>query len=512
MPDTILIFDFGSQYTQLIARRIREHHVFCEIVPHDLSLDDVRRCRPKGLILSGGPASVYQRHVPLPNARLFQLNVPVLGVCYGMQAMAKLLGGEVVRTGTREYGTAPLMIDHPDALFQGLRKRFTSWMSHGDSVTKLPPGFRVLAHTTTTPTAAMADLKRRLYGLQFHPEVTHTQHGTRILANFLFKVCACRPRWTMRSFIELKTQDIRRRVGKARVILGLSGGVDSSVTAVLVHRAIGPQLTCLFVDNGLLRRGEAAQVRQMFGDHCHLNLQMIDARQRFLGRLHGITDPEQKRKIIGESFIRVFEEQARTMPRVRFLAQGTLYPDVIESRSPFGGPSAMIKTHHNVGGLPKDMPFELIEPLKELFKDEVREVGRELGLPSEILSRHPFPGPGLAVRILGAVTEERLEIVRAADAIAIEELTQARAYDQVWQAFTVLLPVKSVGLMGDERTYEHVIVFRAVTSTDGMTADWAKLPPALLGRIANRIINEVQGVNRVVYDISSKPPATIEWE
>ena len=513
MPqDTILIFDFGSQYTQLIARRIREQRVYCEIVPHNLPIEEVRKRNPKGLILSGGPASVYQPQVPMPDPALFHLHTPVLGICYGMQAMAKLLGGEVQRTGTREYGKAPLLVNRADTLFKGTGKRFVSWMSHGDSVLALPPGFVSLARTANTPSAAMGDPKRRLYGLQFHPEVAHTQQGGQILKNFLFGVCGCQGNWTMQSFIETKTRDIRQRVGKARVILGLSGGVDSSVTAVLLHQAIGRQLTCIFVDNGLLRTGEAEQVQRTFGNHFKMDLHMVDARWKFLGRLQGVTDPEQKRKMIGETFIRVFEEEARQIEGVTFLAQGTLYPDVIESRSPFGGPSATIKTHHNVGGLPEDMELELIEPLRELFKDEVRALGKALGLPAEVLNRHPFPGPGLAVRILGEVTEERLAILREADTRAIEELKKARYYDKVWQAFTVLLPVKSVGVMGDERTYEHTIVFRAVTSKDGMTADWAALPPALLGRISNRIINEVKGVNRVAYDISSKPPATIEWE
>ena len=511
--ELILIVDFGSQYTQLIARRIREQHVYCRIIPPEaLRADEVQTLHPAGVILSGGPASVYQPNAPLPERRSFELGIPVLGICYGMQAMAKLLGGQVEAAGKREYGKALLMVDEPDGLFHHTKSRFVSWMSHGDAVAELPPGFHVLAHTDNTRAAAIADPARKLYGLQFHPEVIHTEEGLAILRNFLFRVCGCRGAWTMASFVEEQVRRIREQVGKAAVVLGLSGGVDSSVAAVLIHRAIGEQLTCIFVDNGLLRRGEREQVEETFGRSCHLTLRVVDAADRFLRRLSGVTDPEHKRKVIGEEFIRVFEEEATQIPRVRFLAQGTLYPDVIESRSAWGGPSATIKTHHNVGGLPKDMQLELVEPLRDLFKDEVRELGRVLGVPEEILMRHPFPGPGLAVRILGEVTEERLQMVREADARLIEEIRRADAYQTLWQAFAVLLPVKTVGVMGDERTYEHVIAIRAVTSQDAMTADWARLDPALLERISNRIINEVKGVNRVVYDISSKPPATIEWE
>ncbi|MBI3324156.1 MAG: glutamine-hydrolyzing GMP synthase [Candidatus Omnitrophica bacterium] len=510
----ILVIDYGSQYTQLIARRIREQRVFCKIVsPQDSHFGTamLRQTPVKGLILSGGPASVYQPNALLPTREHFELGVPVLGICYGMQSMAKQLGGRVEASGKREYGRAALMVDEPDGLFNGARRQFISWMSHGDSVIDVPSGFRILAHTDNTKAAAIGDPQRRLYGLQFHPEVAHTEEGPTILRNFLFHVCGCQPDWTMRAFIEEEALVIRNKVGQAHVVLGLSGGVDSSVAAVLLHRAIGNQLTCIFVDNGLLRQGEREQVEQTFGRHFQMDVCVVDATARFLQRLAGVTDPEQKRKVIGEQFVREFEAQARKIPGVRFLAQGTLYPDVIESQSAWGGPSATIKTHHNVGGLPKDMNLKLIEPLRDLFKDEVRELGKELGVPEEILYRHPFPGPGLAVRILGEVTEERLRIVREADFIVRQEIP-ADLSRSLWQAFAVLLPVRTVGVMGDERTYEQVIAVRAVTSQDAMTADWAKLPAEVLERISNRIINEVKGINRVVYDISSKPPATIEWE
>ncbi len=511
--ELILIVDFGSQYTQLIARRIREHHVFCRIIPPQaLSQEALLQDRAKGLILSGGPASVYQPGAPLPPRDIFEADIPVLGICYGMQAMAKLLGGTVTPSPKREYGRAPLTVKQSSGLFQDIKPTFFSWMSHGDAVTTPPQGFVVTATTANTIAAAMEHPSRKLYGLQFHPEVVHTEEGQKILKNFLFTICGCRGEWTMASFIEEQIDQIHSRVGQARVVLGLSGGVDSSVAAVLIHRAIGTQLTCLFVDNGLLRTGEREEVEATFGQHLKMSLRVADARQRFLKRLRGVSDPEQKRKLIGEEFIRVFEEEARQIPNVRFLGQGTLYPDVIESRSAWGGPSATIKTHHNVGGLPKQMALELIEPLRNLFKDEVRELGGLLGLPPAMLLRHPFPGPGLAVRILGEVTEQRLAILREADARVIEEIKRAGLYESLWQAFAILLPVKTVGVMGDERTYEHVIAIRAVTSHDAMTADWARLPVEVLERISNRIINEVKGVNRVVYDISSKPPATIEWE
>ena len=513
MHELILIVDYGSQYTQLIARRIREQHVFCRIIPpQTLTQLALRQHRPKGLILSGGPASVYQPKAPLPPREIFESGIPTLGICYGMQAMAHLLGGTVEQTETREYGKAILTVSRADGLFDGTKHQFVSWMSHGDSVTKLPPGFAVTAQTDHTISAAIADPTRHLYGLQFHPEVVHTEEGHQILRNFLFAICGCRGEWTMESFVTEAIERITQQVGTAQVVLGLSGGVDSSVTAVLLHRAIGDQLACIFVDNGLLRSGERAQVEATFGKHFPIRLRVVDAVDRFLHRLAGVTDPEQKRKIIGEEFVRVFEVEAQALPKVKFLAQGTLYPDVIESQSAWGGPSATIKTHHNVGGLPNTMRLELIEPLRDLFKDEVRQLGKCLGLPDEMLLRHPFPGPGLAVRILGEVIPERLRMVREADQRVTEEIQKAGVYRTLWQAFAVLLPVKTVGVMGDERTYEHVVAVRAVTSLDAMTADWARLPPELLERIANRIINEVKGINRVVYDISSKPPATIEWE
>jgi GMP synthase (glutamine-hydrolysing) len=512
MKESILILDFGSQYTQLIARRIREQHVFCDILPYNTPVREIIRRKPAGVILSGGPASVNDYEVPLPAPALFELGIPTLGICYGMQAMVKLLGGDVVSSGNREYGKAILTTDVCDGLFAGTKQRMRSWMSHGDSVRTLPKGFRILAHTSNTPAAAIAHAQRKLYGLQFHPEVVHTERGEHILHNFIFQICKCQGDWTMESYITSQKRAIKRQVGKGHVILGLSGGVDSSVAALLIHQAVGAQLTCIFVDNGLLRLNEVEQVEEMFAEHFHLDLRVVDARDEFLRKLRRVSDPEQKRKIIGETFIRVFEREARTIKGARFLAQGTLYPDVIESQSAFGGPSVTIKSHHNVGGLPANMQLKLVEPLRELFKDEVREMGRQLGLPPVVINRHPFPGPGLAVRILGDITRERLRVLQEADAIAIDELRRSKHYDKVWQALTVLLPVKSVGVMGDERTYDNAVVFRAVTSRDGMTADWAKLPSSVLGRISNRIINEVKGVNRVAYDISSKPPATIEWE
>ncbi|MBI2094438.1 MAG: glutamine-hydrolyzing GMP synthase, partial [Candidatus Omnitrophica bacterium] len=493
MPNShelILIADYGSQYTQLIARRIREQRVFCQIIPaQQLNPQTLSKLAPKGLILSGGPSSVYQSNAPLPDVKIFDLKVPTLGICYGMQAMAHLLGGSVAQAGKREYGRSNVTVLKADGLFQDVRKDSVCWMSHGDSVEKAPAGFEVIANTGNTQTAAIADPARRLYGLQFHPEVAHTEEGTKILRNFLFEVCGCRGEWSMSSFIQETESRIREQVGNAHVVLGLSGGVDSSVAAVLLNQAIGKQLTCIFVDNGLLRSDEKEKVEETFSRHFQLNVRFVDAPERFLSRLAGVTDPEQKRKIIGEQFIRVFEEEAKKIPNVRFLGQGTLYPDVIESVSAWGGPSATIKTHHNVGGLPKDMNLTLIEPLRDLFKDEVREVGKLLEIPDEILWRHPFPGPGLAVRILGEVTSERLRIVREADTIVLSEIKQAGYYQKLWQAFAVLLPVKTVGVMGDERTYENVIAIRAVTSQDAMTADWAKLPPELLGIISNRIIN-----------------------
>ncbi len=508
----ILILDFGSQYTQLIARRIREEHVYCEIVRYDISAEKIKEKSPRGLILSGGPASVYFQQSPLPDKNILSLNIPILGICYGMQVLALLLNSRVEPVEKREYGPALLEVDNFSDIFLGLPDSFKVWMSHSDAITCLPEGFWVLAHTENSPYAAIGDFNRHLYGLQFHPEVVHTENGKQIIANFLFNVCRCEPLWTMKSFVRESVEAIREAVGNKKVICALSGGVDSSVTAALVHKAIGDNLVCIFINNGLLRKNEAQRVQEIFGRNMKMNLRYVDASKRFLEKLKGITDPEKKRKIIGHEFIRVFEEQAREVKDAEFLAQGTLYPDVIESVSAFGGPSAKIKSHHNVGGLPDDMKLKLIEPLRELFKDEVRKLGKELGLPDEIINRQPFPGPGLAVRCLGEITEEKLNILREADWIVIDEIKKEGLYNKIWQSFAVLLPLRTVGVMGDERTYEYVIALRAVHSVDGMTADWVRLPYELLARISNRIINEVKGVNRVVYDISSKPPATIEWE
>ena len=511
MKDRILILDFGSQYTQLIARRVRELKVYSEIKPYYISLQEVEAFQPKGIILSGGPSSVHQEDAPICEGGILELGIPVLGICYGMQLMTHLLGGKVEKATKREYGRAYLeILDHQD-LFKDLPPRIEVWMSHGDRILEAPPGFQVLARTENSPLAAMGHREKKLYGLQFHPEVAHTPRGKEILANFVFAICGCSPTWTMESFLEKSIREIREKVGRERVICALSGGVDSSVVALLVHKAVGNQLTCIFVDNGLLRAGEVERVLDTFSRHFHMDVRFVDASERFLNRLKGVVDPEAKRKIIGEEFIRVFEEEAGKLGEARFLAQGTLYPDVIESVS-VRGPSATIKSHHNVGGLPEKLSFQLLEPLRELFKDEVRELGRLLDLPQEIVGRQPFPGPGLAVRIIGEVTRERLRIVREADAIVEEEIKRENLYYRIWQSFAVLLPIKTVGVMGDERTYEYVIAIRAVESLDGMTADWVRLPYHLLERLSNRIINEVKGVNRVVYDISSKPPSTIEWE
>jgi GMP synthase (glutamine-hydrolysing) len=511
--EKILVLDFGSQYTQLIARRVRENKVYSEILPFNASIEQIKAFAPKGIILSGGPSRVNAKDAPFPDKEVFDLGVPVLGICYGMQLMAHCLGGKVGRAVKREYGRAELLIDDSSDLFKGLssKRHNVVWMSHGDKIQKYPQGFHPIAHTDNSPVAAMADKARRYYALQFHPEVVHTEHGARILKNFIFNICKCRPKWTMKSFIETTTKEIKEKVGKDRVICGISGGVDSSVTAVLMHKAIRKQLTCIFVDNGLLRKDEAQKVESMLKRHFHMNLVCVDASERFLTKLKGVIDPERKRKIIGNEFIRVFEAEAKKIKGARYLAQGTLYPDVIESTS-FKGPSATIKSHHNVGGLLKHMKLELIEPLRELFKDEVRVLGREMGMADEVIDRHPFPGPGLAIRIIDKVTPLRADILRRADAIVLEEIKKAGLYNDIWQAFAVLLPIKTVGVMGDERTYENVVAVRAVTSVDGMTADWAKIPYDVLGIISNRIINEVKGVNRVVFDISSKPPGTIEWE
>lgn len=510
--ERVLILDFGSQYTQLIARRVRESHVYCEIHPFNMGMESIKAFRPKGIILSGGPSSVHEQGAPFSDPAIFELGVPVLGICYGMQLMARQLGGSVERADRREYGPATIDIDVPDELFRDIeREGVRVWMSHGDRILELPAGFSILAHSENSPAAAMGNSERRLYGVQFHPEVVHTPCGKDILDNFLFRTCRCRATWTMKSFVESAVASIREQVGDDQVICALSGGVDSSVVAVLLHNAIGPRLHCIFVNNGLLRKGEAESVQRIFRDHFSINLIYADASDLFLERLQDITDPERKRKIIGNLFVELFEKEAGRLENVKYLAQGTLYPDVIESVS-FKGPSATIKTHHNVGGLPERMDLKLIEPLRELFKDEVRMLGRELGLPERIIMRHPFPGPGLAIRTIGAVTPESLEILRDADRIILEEIEASGWYDHVWQAFAVLLPIRSVGVMGDERTYDQVVAVRAVESVDAMTADWARLPYEVLQRISNRIINEVKGVNRVVYDISSKPPGTIEWE
>lgn len=510
--EVILVLDFGSQYNQLIARRIRENKVFSRLVPHNITVKDIKKINPKGLILSGGPASVYAKNIPKPDSGIFEIGIPILGICYGMQAMAHILGGEVSKAGRREYGRAQLLIDDFEDLFSGLEKEITCWMSHGDYVSKMPSGFTQIAHTSNTRYAAIADKKQKLYGVQFHPEVAHTPKGNKIIANFLFRICKCKGTWSTKSFIDEAVTKIKETVGKGKVVCGLSGGVDSSVAAVLIHKAIGRQLNCIFINNGLLRKGEPEQVKRTFQKNFHINLHYVDAEARFLKKLNGVTDPEKKRKIIGHEFIRIFEEEARKIGGIEFLAQGTLYPDVIESRSAFGGPSSTIKTHHNVGGLPLKMKLKLVEPLRELFKDEVRRVGKEMGLSDEIIWRQPFPGPGLAIRIIGEVTKTRLKLLREVDAVVLDEIRKSDMYREIWQSFAVLLPVKTVGVMGDERTYENVIALRAVTSLDGMTADWAKLPYELLGKLSNRIINEVRGINRVVYDISSKPPSTIEWE
>ncbi|MBN1823364.1 MAG: glutamine-hydrolyzing GMP synthase [Endomicrobiales bacterium] len=507
----ILILDFGSQYTQLIARRIREMKVYCEIYPGNRKIDEFGIIENvKGIILSGGPSSVYDKNAPWPDEKIWDLGVPILGICYGMQLIAEHHGGKVKKSKRREYGTANLAMVKREKLFSNITDTAV-WMSHGDSLSGLSEGFSVLAKTHNSHYAAIADPKRQIYGVQFHPEVKHTPQGKEMLWNFVFTICGSKADWTMHNFIEEEIKRIKRQVGKGKVLCALSGGVDSSVASVLVHKAVGKQLICVFVDNGVLRSGEKQRVKKVFRKKFGKNLIIADASRQFLSKLSGVTDPEKKRKIIGHEFISVFENEAKKIKNVSFLVQGTLYPDVIESVS-VKGPSAVIKSHHNVGGLPEKMHLKLVEPLKFLFKDEVRVLGKELNVPSEVLTRHPFPGPGLAIRVLGEVTKERLDILRKADAIVEEEIRKAGIYEKLWQAFAVMLPVKTVGVMGDSRTYENVVALRIVESADAMTADWARLPYELLGRMSNRIINEVRGVNRVVYDISQKPPATIEWE
>jgi GMP synthase (glutamine-hydrolysing) len=508
----IVIIDFGSQYNQLIARRVREQRVYCQIEPPGITADEIKALNPEGIILSGGPASIYEKNSPKTDSRIFALGIPVLGICYGMHFMIAALGGTVIGTKKREYGFAELHIKKSEGLFEGVSPKSTCWMSHGDSIGKLPSGFKASASTANTEVAAAVHAKKNLFGFQYHPEVVHTQMGKKMLRNFLFNVCGCKRSWTMKSFARHAAEDIRETVGDKKVILGLSGGVDSSVTALLVHNSIGKRLTCIFVDNGLLRKNEAQKLKVTFKQHLHINIRFVNAKSRFLKALAKVTDPEKKRKIIGKVFMQVFETEARKIKDADFLAQGTLYPDVIESVSAFGGPTSVIKSHHNVGGLPKKMKLKLIEPLKYLFKDEVRLLGRELGLPQDLIWRQPFPGPGLAIRIIGEITARRLEILRNVDSLLLEEIRKGGYYKKLWQSFAVLLPIKSVGVMGDQRTYESIVAIRAVTSKDAMTADWAKLPHKFLGQISNRIINEVKGVNRVVYDISSKPPSTIEWE
>ena len=519
----VLILDFGSQYTQVIARRVRECQVFSEIVGCESTAAEIEQLAPKGIILSGGPASVYDKGAPQIDPQIFSLGVPVLGICYGMQLMARHLGGEVEFSPRREYGAGVLHIDERTPLFDGLGEQMDIWNSHGDKLAALPDGFRVVAHTENSIFAAIENTERQLYALQFHPEVSHTPHGSEIIENFLFRICHCAMDWTMGSFIDEACARVRQQVGDEKVVLGLSGGVDSSVAAALLHKAIGDQLTCIFVNNGLLRENEAETVQRIFGENFQIKLKYVDASESFLRLLEGVTDPETKRKVIGAEFVRVFEQateellaqdRADERPHAgyRFLAQGTLYPDVIESVAINGNPASMIKSHHNVGGLPEKMNFELVEPLRLLFKDEVRQAGLQLGLPNEIVHRQPFPGPGLAVRIIGEVTPERLRILRDADTIVVSEMKASDWYYRVWQSFAVLLPVRSVGVMGDQRTYENTIALRIVESQDGMTADWVRMPYEVLARISSRIVNEVKGVNRVCYDISTKPPSTIEWE
>lgn len=509
--NSIVILDFGSQYNQLIARRIREQGVYAEIVPYNISIEALKKMEPKGIILSGGPASVYLENSPKADYEVYNLGIPVLGICYGMQMTAVAFGGEVLKADKQEFGKAELILENTEeAIFYGIPKTSQVWMSHADHVTRLPEGFKKIAYTDSS-VAVIANFEKKIYAVQFHPEVTHSVYGTQLLKNFVFEVAKCEKNWSMGNYIDTAVKSIKETVGDKKVVLGLSGGVDSSVAAVLIHKAIGNNLTCIFVDNGVLRKNEAKKVMETYGKHYKMNIKMVDAEERFLSKLKGVSDPETKRKIIGKEFVEIFQEEAEKLENVAFLAQGTIYPDVIESQS-VKGPSATIKSHHNVGGLPDTLNLKLLEPLRELFKDEVRKVGREMGIPDEMIDRHPFPGPGLAIRILGDVSKEKADILREADQIFIDELRKNELYSKVSQAFVVLLPVKSVGVMGDERTYEYTCALRSADTTDFMTATWSKFPYEFLEKVSNRIINEVDGINRVVYDISSKPPATIEWE
>ncbi|PWU05287.1 MAG: GMP synthase (glutamine-hydrolyzing) [Verrucomicrobia bacterium] len=512
MSETLVILDFGSQYTQVIARRIREMHVYSKVLPFNTKIEELKKLNLKGIILSGGPMSVLTEGSPRPDPEIFNLGVPILGICYGLQVMGLMLGGEVAKSTHREYGHGMLKLQRPGALFRGLESTLRVWNSHGDRLIRQPEGFEAIASTENSDLAVVEDIKRYFYALQFHPEVVHTEGGQAILKNFVFEICGCHADWVMAEIIAETVDKIRDTVGKSRVILGLSGGVDSSVVATLVHRAIGDQLTCVFVDNGLLRKNESQEVQSLFGGFFQMDLKVVDAREKFLNALAGVVDPEQKRKIIGRLFIEVFDDVVKTMKDVEYLAQGTIYPDIIESVPIDGSPASTIKSHHNVGGLPEKMKLKLLEPIRELFKDEVRILGGELGIPNTLLWRHPFPGPGLAVRVIGEIKEEFLEILREADSILVSELKRSGYYSKVWQAFCVFMPIRTVGVKGDERTHDYTIAVRVVESEDAMTADWAKLPNEVLQKISSRIVNEVHGIGRVVYDITSKPPGTIEWE
>ncbi|HER23821.1 MAG TPA: glutamine-hydrolyzing GMP synthase [Candidatus Atribacteria bacterium] len=507
----IAILDFGSQYTQLIARRIREAKIYSEIIPYGVELDSLRKEPPKGIILSGGPASVYEVQAPMCDKKIFELGIPMLGICYGSQLIAQFSGGNVVRTSQAEYGRVNIILDNQEDLFYGFPKTTNAWMSHQDLVEDLPPNFQAIAHSENTRVAAMVNREKKIYGVQFHPEVTHTPLGKKVFENFLYRICQCKLSWDLGSFIEQSIKEIKEKVGNDKVIAGVSGGIDSLVAAVLTHKAIGNQLYCIFINNGLLRKGEAEEVQEKFKDNFKIDLIYINASERFLKRLKGVSDPETKRKVVGKEFIRVFEEKAKEIGKVDYLLQGTLYPDVIESIS-LQGPSSKIKSHHNVGGLPREMKLKVLEPLKYLFKDEVRQVAKKLGFSEKVIWRQPFPGPGLSIRVVGSVDQEKLDTLREADEVIKQEIKKNHLYHKIWQSFGILLPIKTVGVMGDLRTYDFVLALRIVNSSDGMTADWAKISYKILGKISNRIINEVKGINRVVYDISSKPPATIEWE